>query len=87
MRWIEVDAFTTLFRSHEGNQPQKNIQVYSHQAVIEQLRKFSILFKDLAPYREQLMKQASLTWASVDRPLFFITRMTRKPMTSPIRNL
>ncbi|WP_249226561.1 TIM-barrel domain-containing protein [Alicyclobacillus mengziensis] len=71
MRWIEVDAFTTLFRSHEGNQPQKNIQVYSNQAVIDELRKFSILFKDLAPYREQLMKQASATGAPVDRPLFF----------------
>lgn len=70
-RWMELDAFTTLFRSHEGNQPQKNTQVYSSPAVIQQLRRFSIVFRDLAPYRETLMQQAAKTGDPVDRPLFY----------------
>ncbi|MBX6353438.1 MAG: alpha-glucosidase [Thermoflavifilum sp.] len=71
MRWMELDAFTTLFRSHEGNQPDKNVQVYSNPDVMAELRRCVILFRDLAPYREQLMQQAAATGVPVDRPMFF----------------
>ncbi|MCL6598576.1 MAG: alpha-glucosidase [Alicyclobacillus macrosporangiidus] len=71
MRWMEFDAFTTLFRSHEGNQPAKNVQVYSDPKIVAQLRRFAILFRDLAPYREQLMREAQATGAPVDRPMFY----------------
>ncbi|MCL6518052.1 alpha-glucosidase [Alicyclobacillus sp.] len=71
MRWMEFDAFTTLFRSHEGNQPDKNVQVYSDPQVISELRRCAILFRDLAPYREALMHEAAETGAPVDRPMFY----------------
>ena len=27
MRWIEFSAFTAVFRTHEGNQPQNHVQI------------------------------------------------------------
>ena len=29
MRWIELAAFTVVFRTHEGNRPEVNHQIYS----------------------------------------------------------
>ncbi len=71
MRWMEVAAFTPLFRSHEGNLPSKNMQIYSNPTVIRQLQKFATIYKALAPYREQLMKHAAKTGAPLVRPLFY----------------
>ena len=33
MRWIELNAFTAIFRTHEGNQPSKNIQIDHHERI------------------------------------------------------
>jgi sulfoquinovosidase len=38
MRWTELAAFTTVFRTHEGNRPKVNHQIYSDE---ETLRHFS----------------------------------------------
>ncbi len=60
-RWIELAAFTPVFRTHEGNLPDVNHQIYSDE---ESLRHFSRLAKVHAawePYRKELILEASQT--------------------------
>jgi alpha-glucosidase (family GH31 glycosyl hydrolase) len=38
MRWSELAAFTVVFRTHEGNRPEVNHQIYSDE---ETFRHFS----------------------------------------------
>ena len=71
MRWVEVDAFTSLMRGHEGNLPAKNAQLWSSPAVMGDLRRMVDLYEALAPYRSHLMQAAMRTDAPLDRPLFF----------------
>src|SRR5690625_4698250 len=71
LRWIELNAFTALFRSHEGNRPDDNIQLVEDDDVILHVGKFGKIFRALAPYRKELMKEAQSKGAPVVRPLFF----------------
>jgi alpha-glucosidase (family GH31 glycosyl hydrolase) len=59
MRWTELAAFTAVFRTHEGNIPAVNYQIYSDE---ETLRHFSRLAKVYAawkPYRMELVREAA----------------------------
>src|SRR5215203_10922 len=38
LRWIELGAFTTVFRTHEGNIPEVNHQIYSDRETLTQER-------------------------------------------------
>jgi alpha-glucosidase len=58
-RWTELSAFTAVLRTHEGNQPGVNAQVYSNDASIAHFARFSKVYKALAPYRRTLMTEAS----------------------------
>jgi alpha-glucosidase len=69
LRWIEWSAFTTLFRTHEGNTPEANAQIYSSEAALAQFTKFARLYAALAPYRKTLMQQAATTGAPLVRHL------------------
>lgn len=69
-RWTELAAFTPVFRTHEGNRPEVNRQIYSDE---ESLRHFSRLAKVYAawkPYREELVREASETGLPVVRHPF-----------------
>ena len=57
-RWGEMSAFTSLLRTHEGNQPEANAQVYD----ADQLEHFawtSRVFSGLKDYRNIRFKEAS----------------------------
>lgn len=71
LRWIELNAFTSLFRSHEGNRPEDNIQLVDDGEVISHVSLFGKIFKSLAPYRKELMIEAETKGIPVVRPLFF----------------
>lgn len=58
-RWTEMNAFTAVLRTHEGNQPGDNPQVYSDDAALAHFARFSKVYKALAFYRTQLMAEAS----------------------------
>ena len=58
-RWIEMYAFTAMFRTHEGNQPTRHIQVDSNEDVLKQFAFFSRVYKELAPYRRGLFREAA----------------------------
>ncbi|MEH0154919.1 alpha-glucosidase [Limibacter armeniacum] len=59
MRWVELSAFTPFFRTHEGNKPEENVQVYSNKKTIAHFANFARLYASLAPYREKLMQEAA----------------------------
>jgi alpha-glucosidase len=59
LRWIEFGAFTPVYRTHEGTAPDNFVQVYDNATTLGQFAKFAKLFAALAPYRKQLMTEAT----------------------------
>ncbi len=57
-RWTEMNAFTAMLRTHEGNQPGANAQIYSSSDGAQHFARFTKVFRALAPYRAQLFEQA-----------------------------
>jgi alpha-glucosidase len=58
-RWAEMAAFTSLMRTHEGNQPPLNAQVYSDQDNREHFAKMTRVYRALGFYRTQLFTEAT----------------------------
>ncbi|MBN2875633.1 MAG: alpha-glucosidase [Spirochaetales bacterium] len=50
MRWTELAAFTPIMRSHEGNRPESNAQLWSDPAILAHLARMSAVWTGLAPY-------------------------------------
>lgn len=63
-RWLQLAAFSPVFRSHEGNRPQKTMQVYDDE-IAERFCFWSQVFRALAPYRKEQKHNLPLV-----RPLF-----------------
>ena len=69
MRWAEFAAFTPIFRTHEGNMPSENHQVYSARDTANHFAKMANLFVCLAPERKRLNKElAQKGWPIVRHP-------------------
>lgn len=58
IRWIEMNAFSPIFRTHEGNNPEVNHQFYSDELTLKVFSYFAKVYTALAPYRDILFKQA-----------------------------
>ena len=58
MRWMEANAFTAVYRTHEGLGPKQNAQFYSDQETYAQFARFAKVYKALSSYRKQLMQEA-----------------------------
>ncbi len=58
-RWTEMNAFTTVFRTHEGNRPESNHQFNSDEETLEHFSRFAKIYKAWADYRKQLVKVAA----------------------------
>ncbi|HOH28264.1 MAG TPA: alpha-glucosidase [Candidatus Hydrogenedentes bacterium] len=69
-RWMELNAFTTLFRTHEGNQPESNVQFYDDEETLAYFSRFARVHKAWGFYRAQLIEEAGRTGLPVVRPLF-----------------
>jgi alpha-glucosidase len=70
MRWMELNAFTALFRTHEGLIPSISAQVNTDAETLSHLVKFGYVYKWLGPYRKGLVEQASRRGYPVVRHLF-----------------
>ncbi|MDP7035577.1 MAG: alpha-glucosidase [Planctomycetota bacterium] len=70
LRWMEFAAFTPIFRTHEGNQPETNIQFDHNALTLKHLGRFARLYACLSPYRKSLMKEASTLGHPLVRPLW-----------------
>jgi alpha-glucosidase len=58
-RWTEMNAFTAVLRTHEGNQPALDAQVYSNTATLDHFARFTRVYRALAFYRAQLFAEAT----------------------------
>lgn len=59
-RWAEFAAFGTMLRTHEGNRPAANAQVYDADRA-ERFAAMSRVFAALAPYRAGVLDEARRT--------------------------
>ena len=63
LRWTEMAAFTALMRTHEGNQPGANYQVYSNLTTRKHFARMTRIYRALAPYRRTVFEEAeALGW-------------------------
>ena len=58
-RWIELNAFTAVFRTHEGNQPGRNTQIDEDDATTAHFARFARVYAALAEVREGLGEEAA----------------------------
>jgi alpha-glucosidase (family GH31 glycosyl hydrolase) len=70
LRWIELGAFTAVFRTHEGNRPEVNHQIYSDKETLGHFVRFARVYAAWKPYRMELIKEASETGLPVVRHPF-----------------
>ena len=70
MRWTELAAFTVVFRTHEGNRPEVNHQIYSDEETLRHFSRFAKVYAAWKPYRMELVKEASETGLPVVRHPF-----------------
>ena len=70
IRWAELSAFTPVFRCHEGNRPQDNVQ-FSDDGAIGAFASLSRLFAALRPYRDSVMDEYYADGIPCARPMFF----------------
>jgi sulfoquinovosidase len=69
-RWIELAAFTPVFRTHEGNRPDDNLQIDSTPEILAHCAAFVRVFQALGPYRDHVLAEANVSGLPVQRPLF-----------------
>lgn len=70
LRWIELGAFTAVFRTHEGNIPDVNYQLYSDKETLGYFVRFAKIYAAWKPYRIELVSEASKTGLPVVRHPF-----------------
>lgn len=58
-RWMEWAALTSVFRTHEGNEPGKNLQFDSNPDILKFFGRCARLYKALGGYRRSVVKQAA----------------------------
>lgn len=67
-RWAEYQAFGVVMRTHEGNQPEANTQVFSDPATARRFARMTRLFAALRPYRRAVVREATRTGVPAVRP-------------------
>ena len=70
MRWMELNAFTTMFRTHEGLVPSISAQVDTDPETLAHLARCGQVYRALAFYRKALVTEAASTGHPVVRHLF-----------------
>lgn len=68
-RWAELAAFTTVFRTHDTNQPGANHQYDSDARTLAHFAAMARLYIALAPYRAAVVREATSTGLPVARHL------------------
>ncbi|MBQ3702893.1 MAG: alpha-glucosidase [Oscillospiraceae bacterium] len=70
LRWLEFACFTPVIRTHEGNRPDFNVQLYDNERTISAAARLSKLHDALLPYLEFCVKENAERSLPVMRPLF-----------------
>ena len=71
MRWAEMNAFSPVFRSHEGNKPDENVHFDSSKEILKHYAKMSRIHAGLKDYLMAADKLNSTKGIPVIRPLFY----------------
>lgn len=66
-RWMEFEAFTPVFRTHEGLLPNDMVQYYTDEETQRFFARFANIHLQLKPYFQQLVKEAAETGVPVIR--------------------
>lgn len=69
-RWSEMNIFTPIYRTHEGNRPKENAQ-FDNSECIKEFAKNTNIFYDLKSYRKFVENEYQLRYIPMIRPLFF----------------
>lgn len=69
-RWMEMNAFTLIFRTHEGNQPDNNVQFYTDDETLDMFAYWAKVYAALFEYRKTLVQEAAETGLPVARHPF-----------------
>ena len=72
LRWLEFACFTPVMRTHEGNRPDSNVQLYSDGEIISSAARLSKLHTALLPYMKQCVQSNAETGVPVMRALFTV---------------
>ncbi|NER19223.1 MAG: alpha-glucosidase [Symploca sp. SIO1C2] len=59
LRWLEMNAFTAILRTHEGNQPSVNAQIYTDDDTCQAFARWAKVYAALGNYRRTLMQEAA----------------------------
>ncbi|AOL94101.1 alpha-glucosidase [Porphyrobacter sp. LM 6] len=70
LRWYELGAFSPVFRTHEGNRPDDNLQIDSTPELVAGFVRWSRVHAALAPYVQHLVTEAQATGLPAQRALF-----------------
>lgn len=70
MRWEELNAFTSVFRTHEGLNPSLSAQFDTDTETMAHFARMARVYKALAFYRKQLVEEAARTGYPVVRHPF-----------------
>ncbi len=71
-RWAEYQAFGVAMRTHEGNRPADNPQVFSTRATARAFAHATRIFAALAPYRDRVVRTATDTGVPAVRPVWLV---------------
>lgn len=69
-RWMEMSAFTPVYRTHEGLGPDKNYQVYQDEETAKHFARNAKIYRAWYFYRKQLMQEAAEKGYPICRPMF-----------------
>lgn len=71
MRWAEMNALSPLFRTHEGNQPSRNVQFDADDGLLAHMARCTALHAALRDYLIACEEAARTQGIPVMRPLFY----------------
>ena len=70
LRWLEFACFTPVMRTHEGNRPDSNVQLYDTEELIAAAARLTGIHDALLPYLRHCVQENADRGLPVMRPLF-----------------
>ena len=70
-RWLEFACFTPVMRTHEGNRPESNVQLYDSPELLSFAARLTRVHDALLPYLRRCAEENAARGLPVMRPLFF----------------
>ena len=70
LRWLEFACFTPVMRTHEGNRPDSNVQLYDSDELIAAAARLTSIHDTLLPYLRHCVEENARRGLPVMRPLF-----------------